>query len=308
MDAQETKMLEQQRQRRKRVERIRTSLVLFMAIWAIVSLLVIVVLSVQVIKLNSRVSHMELQLTSMESASEAEDDMGEESTQQSDVVSTDAQVNLAKEGDKHQVYLTFDCTPSMNTEKILDSLERCNVKATFFMVGSDDESLIPIYKRIVKDGHTLGMNSFSNQYSTIYSSTKSFEEDYGEISDFLYDITGVKSSYYRFPGGSNNAISNVDMSEFIKILNDKNITYFDYNVSAGDDTGKCTVDSIVTNVLSGIEKYKTSIVLLHDDDSKSITAEAIEPLVKALQKKNVEILPIDDKTYVVQHIKADSVE
>ena len=48
-------------------------------------------------------------------------------------------------------------------------------------------------------------------------------------------------------------------------------------------------------------------MLLYAPD-KSTTAEAIEPLVKALQKQKANIMPIDENTYVVQYIKADSVE
>lgn len=315
MDKKEVDVLEQQRRRRKRVERIRTSIVMMFVIWFLVSILSIVILAVQVVRLNSRLSEVELQLTSMASTSEA-NDISEELTESSDtadkessiVTGIDLEDNFAKEGDSHRVYLTFDCNPSTNTEKIMDALDKYDVKATFFTVGSKDKASKSIYNRIVKDGHTLGMNSYSNQYSTIYSSTKAFEEDYGEISDFLYNITGVKSLYYRFPGGSNNEISNVNMQEFVKILNKHKVTYFDYNVSSGDLANNCSVDSIVKNTVSGVRKYKTSVVLLHDDVNRSTTAKAIEPLIKALKKMDAEILPIDDKTYVVQYIKADSVE
>ena len=69
-----------------------------------------------------------------------------------------------------------------------------------------------------------------------------------------------------------------------------------------------TVEDIVKNVTEGVSKYKTSVVLLHDNSNKSTTAEAIGPLVDALQNMQAEILPIDENTYVVQYIKAYSVE
>lgn len=80
-----------------------------------------------------------------------------------------------------------------------------------------------VYKRIVKDGHTLGMHSFSNKYSTIYASTEAFEQDFDKISSYLKDVTGVNSLYYRFPGGSSNEISNVNMAEFVRVLNEKEL-------------------------------------------------------------------------------------
>ena len=142
----------------------------------------------------------------------------------------------------------------------------------------------------------------------MYASEEAFENDLNQISKYIYDSTGNTSKFYRFPGGSSNQISNVDMTEFVKILNKNNIIYFDWNVSAGDASGDYTVEDIVSNVTDGITKYKNSVVLLHDAPDKSTTAEAIEPLVKALQKQKANIMPIDENTYVVQYIKADSVE
>ena len=103
-------------------------------------------------------------------------------------------------------------------------------------------------------------------------------------------------------------ISNVNMAEFVRVLNEKGITYFDWNVSAGDTSSDYTVDDVVTNVTEGVKRYKTSVVLLHDGDDKSTTVEALEPLIQKLQQMKAEILPIDENTKVIQYIKADSVE
>ena len=86
--------------------------------------------------------------------------------------------NLASEGDIHKVYLTFDNVPSEHTSEILDVLQAYGVKATFFVNGNQDEEMLSVYQRIVDEGHTLGMNSYSNQYSVIYQSEDAFEQDY----------------------------------------------------------------------------------------------------------------------------------
>ena len=64
----------------------------------------------------------------------------------------------------------------------------------------------------------------------------------------------------------------------------------------------------MNNVTEGVKNYKTSVVLLHDGADKATTVEALGPLIEALQKMDASILPIDDKTKVIQYIKADSVE
>ena len=313
MNTNDAEILEQQRQRRKRINRMKTGIVLTIAIWMIVSLLAIMILTVQVIKLNSKVYILEIQQTSKVSPSEENASNDAEVSAEPDpyanvITGINSLENMAKDGDKHRVYLTFDCNPGKNTEAILDVLARYNVKATFFVVGDETGENDAIYQRIVNEGHTLGMNSYSNQYSSIYSSTQSFEEDYTKISNFIYEKTGIESKLYRFPGGSSNRISNVNMAEFVRILNQKGVVYFDWNVSAGDTAVDYTVDDVISNVTEGIMQYKTSVVLLHDDENKTVTVEALEPLINQLKQMHADILPIDENTYVVQYIKADSVE
>lgn len=301
-------MQDQQRLRRQRVNRIKSGIILTITLWMLFSLLAIIILSVQVFHLNKRVGKLaaseiqsseELPTTQISTETEIDTDI---------VTGIDSPDNLAQDGDIHQVYLTFNCEPGRNTEAILNVLAQYNVKATFFVSGNEDVSLEPIYQRIVAEGHTLGMHSYSNHYSTIYASSDAFMDDYKAISDYLFNITGIRSQYYRFPGGSSNKISNVDMTRFVSILNDEEITYFDWNVSAGDAAANYTIEDVVGNVLEGVSKYKTSVVLLHDDENKSTTADALGPLILTLQENQAQILPIDENTNVIQYIKADSVE
>ena len=84
-----------------------------------------------------------------------------------------------------------------------------------------------VYKRIVKDGHTLECILFQQQQRAIYASTEALEQDFDKISSYLKDVTGVNSLYYRFPGGSSNEISNVNMAESVRVLNEKGIMILD---------------------------------------------------------------------------------
>lgn len=320
MSTNEDSAVEQQRQKRKRIGRIKTGIVMTIAIWMLVSLIAIIVLTVTVVRLNSRVYKMELkqnstasvQLSETESTGSGELDsvlLQDTQIQSENVIrELDSADNAYSKGDTRKVYLTFDCVPGENTAAILDTLAKYNTKATFFVVGDASGENAQIYQRIVNEGHTIAMHSFSNSYSDVYKSKDAFANDLKQISDYISKTTGVTPKYYRFPGGSMNRISNVNMDELVKILNSDKITYFDWNVSAGDTSADYTADDVVNNVISGVQNYKTSVVLLHDDSNKSTTAEAIEPLIEALNNISAEILPIDENTYVVQYIKADTVE
>ena len=320
MNTNDTATVEQQRRRRKRINRMKNVIILTISIWMIASLVAIIILSAAVVHLNGKVNRLSesvhssqknvMKETDTESVvnSKATDTQLEVNRYENVETGIDSADNKAENGDTHKVYLTFDSIPGENTDKILDVLKQYHVKATFFVTGDKSDGAKAVYKRIVKEGHTLGMHSFCNQYSTIYASTEAFEKDYNKLSAYLKKVTGEDSLYYRFPGGSSNQISNVNMAEFVHVLNEKNISYFDWNVSAGDTSGDYTVDDIMNNVTDGIENYKTSVVLLHDGEDKATTVEALGPMIEALQKMDASILPIDENTKVIQYIKADSVE
>ena len=76
-----------------------------------------------------------------------------------------------------KVYLTFDDGPSDHTAQILDILKKHKVKATFFVVGKETEHAKKMYQRIVLEGHTLAMHSYSHNYDQIYASVDAFSKD-----------------------------------------------------------------------------------------------------------------------------------
>ena len=327
MQDHDAEVINNQRKRRKRIGRIRNGIIFTIAGWIIISMILIAVLFVQVIKIQHKLDQIvtvsTVEQTQQENAQKPESagesvytDVTEATETKSDYDSVtppatgiSEEDNLASEGDVHKVYLTFEDGPSENTGAILDILAQYNVQATFFVVGKEDEDSQELYKRIVEEGHTLGMHSYSNKYSQIYQSKDAFEEDFNRLRDELYQVTGVESIYYRFPGGSSNQISNVPMSDFIHYLNEQGVIYYDWNVSAGDAASNAySSEEIVANVMDDVVKYKTSVVLLHDASDKSATVEALAPLIEALNEMGAEILPIDEDTSVIQYVKADSID
>lgn len=220
------------------------------------------------------------------------------------------EVNTLNDSHQHKVYLTFDDGPGRNTEEILEILERYEVKATFFVVGKEDENSQELMRDIVEGGHTLGMHSYSHKYSEIYSTVEAFEEDFTKLQDYLYEITGVKSKVYRFPGGSSNKVSRLDMSLFAAYLQEQEVTFYDWNISSGDGGSQLLdVETLVNNCLDGIEQNSTSIILLHDAEGKSTTVEALPTIIEnILALENTVLLPITEDTEPVQHIQTKTNE
>ena len=206
----------------------------------------------------------------------------------------------------HKVYLTFDDGPSIYTNDILDILKEYDVKATFFVLGKETEEAKQAMRRIVEEGHSLGMHSYNHQYDQIYASKEAFAEDFHKIQDYLYQVTGVESHLYRFPGGSSNTVTNVDVHEFIEYLQEVDTAYYDWNVSSGDAAKELlSAEVIVRNATAGIEKFPTAVILFHDAASRRTTVDALPTIIEKLQAmENVEILPITEDTELIQHVKA----
>ena len=215
---------------------------------------------------------------------------------------------MAEEEDGvRKVYLTFDDGPSSNTDRILDILAEYDVKATFFVVGKEEEKYRPLYNRIVQEGHTLGMHSYSHKYNEIYQSVDSYAEDLCKLQEFLYDMTGVRCRYCRFPGGSSNSVSNVDMHDLIAYLDERNMVYFDWNVSSGDAaSGYISPEEIVANCTGNLESFDEAIILMHDASNKNSTVEALPKLIETIQAmEDTKIVPISDDTEPIHHISND---
>ena len=301
MKDKEVKVLKDQRDRRKRVQRIRTGIITVISVWMVLSIVLTALMCVKIVSLQKQIDIL----------SGEYDDSGDVKNQVTGssgedkgvlIQTTDDKDNLAKAGDVHQVYLTFDDGPSEQTNEILDILDDYGVKATFFVNGRQDETSIAAYKRIVDEGHTIAMHSYSHKYSEIYESVDAFQKDFERIQNLIYDTTGVECTYYRFPGGSSNRVSNANMLDYINYLNGQGVTYFDWNVSSGDATSQAfTVDELVENVMKDVVKYKTSVVLLHDANNKTTTVQALPTMIESLQESGAIILPIDENTQVIQH-------
>lgn len=204
------------------------------------------------------------------------------------------------------VYLTFDDGPSKNTEAILKILKEEDVKATFFVTGQKNKD--KLYKKIVDEGHSIGMHSYSHVYSEIYDSVNSFKKDLYKIQSCIYDTTGVVSTIYRFPGGSSNRVSKKDMKQFIKYLNDNSYVYFDWNVSSGDAGGTQSEKTIYNNIINGVKDKDVSCVLMHDADEKSATVKALSSVIKTLKKEGVTFAALTEDSVPIQHISAKTVK
>ena len=306
--------------RRKRIRRLKKIILGTIAAAIIIPVILSLVLGIRVIQLQHKIREMENGLTART----------EEKGEVKSVFAANAIVEASREAaltrtfsentgnntveekadmaeGKKQVYLTFDDGPSGNTDAILDILKKYDVKATFFVVAKTDEHSVSAYQKIVSEGHTLAMHSYSHKYEEIYGSKESFIEDVEKIQDYLFQVTGIRPVFYRFPGGSANTVSEVDMQDLISWLNEKGITYFDWNIASGDAVSRLLeTETIVENCVSAIDGKNVCIILMHDANNRSTTVEALSQVIEEIRMRGDAVfLPITDETVPIQQVKAE---
>lgn len=194
------------------------------------------------------------------------------------------------------VYLTFDDGPTAKTEKILDILAQYDVKATFFVIGNTDEVSLRLMKRIVDEGHAIGVHTYSHEYIDIYKTPESYLEDFHSQYALIERVTGVKPDIFRFAGGSVNAYNARLYEQLIAEMTRRGFTYYDWNVASGDAARGITANEIIYNVISGVDEREGKshkIVLMHD--TRETTAEALPTIISELKERNYDFEALTNK-------------
>lgn len=187
------------------------------------------------------------------------------------------------------MYLTFDDGPSKeNTDAILDILAKRGVKATFFVVGENVLKYPEVAKRIVAEGHTIGIHCNSHRYDTLYESVESYLEDFEEARRIVYEVTGVEAKLFRFPGGSINSYNKEVYEEIIEEMAKKGYIYYDWNASLEDAVKKSDPQQLIKNACESTLGRKKVVMLAHDIVAN--TALCLEELLDQLPEYQMEAL------------------
>lgn len=219
-------------------------------------------------------------------------------------VTRDVEVERVNYNPDNAMYLTFDDGPSSDvTPQILDILAANHVQATFFICDYD-ESKLPIIKRMINEGHTIGIHGTSHEYAQIYASTDAFMENIHSLRDKLKEDTGYEAFCIRFPGGSSNAVSKHYsegiMTQLVQMVTDEGLMYVDWNVSSHDaESGYHSPESLLQNVINESKLGRTNIVLMHDISSKQTTADALQSIIDYGVANGVNFCRIEENTVPV---------
>lgn len=170
------------------------------------------------------------------------------------------------------------------TDDILDTLDKYNVKSTFFLVGFWVDKYPDWVKEISNRGHEVGNHSSTHPHMSKISKAQIIQE-LKETGDKIQGITGIQPTVFRPPFGDYNNLLIETAEELGYYTIQWDVDSLDWKEMGVDPV----VDRVTRNVKSG------SIVLFHNN-AKYI-AEFLPMVIEKLQQQGYEIVPISDLIY-----------
>ena len=200
----------------------------------------------------------------------------------------------ASEWQKPRIALTFDDGPyPPYTARLLDVLKEKKVCASFFLVASQAQRYPGLVRRMVRDGHTVGLHAYEHRdFLRLNGQEKKADLTRGKA--ILTELTGKPPVFWRPPHGFRDPSVMAEAKR-------QGLTVVNWSVIPRDWTG---IDSgtIQERVLAQAEPG--AIVLLHDGDSpfyrasRQATVEAVPLLIDALREKGYDLVSLDGRQQV----------
>lgn len=172
---------------------------------------------------------------------------------------------------RREIALTLDDGPDPDvTPRVLELLDRYNVKATFFCIGRQAERYPDLCREIVARGHAVENHSQHHRHNFSLLGQDGFAREIQAGQEALQRITGQAPHFFRAPAGLRNPFL------------DPVLTRLDLQLASwtvrGFDT--CTQDAakVRERLMRGLRPG--AILLLHDGHAARILSG--EPMVLAV--------------------------
>lgn len=189
--------------------------------------------------------------------------------------------NKVVDKEEKMIALTFDDGPNYNTNKVLDILEKYNVPATFFILGSKIKGNEYILKRMVSSGMEIGNHTYSHLLLTKYQEDK-IKEEIESTSNLIFEVTGKYPTLLRPSYGSVNSK--------IKKTADMPIIIWDIDTLDWKYHNSKRISKRVLN-----KAGDGDIVLMHD--IYSATANALNIIIPELQNRGYTFVTVSELFY-----------
>ena len=185
------------------------------------------------------------------------------------------------------LYLTFDAGYENGcTEKILDVLQKHQVKAAFFLVGNYMEKNADLVRRMVEEGHIVGNHTMHHPDMSKISTKEAFSKELQDLETLFLEVTGKElPKYYRPPQG----IYSEENLKMAKELGYKTVfwslAYVDWN-----NDSQPTKEQAFSKLLP--RTHNGAVVLLHS--TSRTNAEILDELLTQWEQQGYTFQTIDD--------------
>ncbi|MDT0484903.1 glycosyltransferase [Streptomyces doebereineriae] len=185
-----------------------------------------------------------------------------------------------------RLVLTFDDGPDPTwTPKVLDVLEKHHAHAVFFVTGTMASRYPDLVKRIVDEGHEIGLHTF-NHPDLSFQSKKRIDWELSQNQLALAGAAGIRTSLFRPPYSSfADAMDNESwpVTEYIGTRGYITVV----NNTDSEDWRKPGVQQILRNATP--KNGKGAIVLMHDSGGdRHQTVQALDRLLPDMKDKGYE--------------------
>lgn len=201
-------------------------------------------------------------------------------------------VNLVKKN-KNTVYingftkektvcLTFDDGPDgIITPKVLDTLKAYNIKGSFFFIGKNVVAYPSVVKRTFDEDNLVLSHSYTHERFSILTD-ENVKRELSLTENAIYSLIGERPAIIRPPYG--------DISQkTLNILNNQNYTTVLWSIDTLDWAQK-DKNNISKNVIDNIRPG--DIILMHCNEDKIASLDALPLIIKGLQKKGYKFLDL----------------
>jgi peptidoglycan/xylan/chitin deacetylase (PgdA/CDA1 family) len=198
-------------------------------------------------------------------------------------------------GSRVRVALTFDaehpdrpgCPPGA-AETVLDTLEREDVRATFFVQSRWAEAQPSLARRIAEDGHRVGNHSKYHARMPLLSDD-GIRTDVTEAEAAIGAITGVDPKpWFRCPFGAG-----FDDARVLDALEELGYRNVHWDVEPFDWDPTTTAADVTTRTLEGVSAHGDgAVVLLHTWPAS--TRDALGDTIGALRDAGASFVAVDE--------------
>jgi len=186
------------------------------------------------------------------------------------------------------VVLTFDDGPDPeHTREVLDTLDKHDAKATFFVIGHKAEKHPELVREILERGHTVGVHGFAHERLFALRGSRHVRQDLERAIRTLEIITDRTPTLFRPPIGHTNPT-------IARIADQLDLTLVGWSVRARDGLASATPQDVVSRIARGLKDG--AIVLLHDaaerGGRKPAGVSALPEILEKIAAQNLRVVPL----------------